>query len=113
MSKKPMTDMEVMLKLARESLERYGTALPPLAEMRAPKAKKQAAEPAVASVDFTKIRKLCPHCEKTKYVLPDFGVTNDRGKLRPQGRCRACRSSVNYHTKPRVYDVGPRKSTRR
>lgn len=118
MPKRDMTEIELKLEIAELKLQmaelRAAEMRAAMAENRAPVARKQATEqPAAPSVDFTKVRKLCPHCEKTKFVIPDFGTVNDRGRLRPQGRCRACRSSVNYHTKPRVYEMGQRKSNRR
>jgi hypothetical protein len=62
-------------------------------------------EPVPETKDWTKIQAVCPHCGKTKFVLPDFGVRNDRVRKREsrQPWCKQCRATTNYYKKPRKY----------
>jgi hypothetical protein len=59
--------------------------------------------PAANAVDWSAVKKKCSKCGESKLVLPDFGLTKHRGKVGPQGWCRACRAgtSWDYREKPR------------
>jgi hypothetical protein len=139
MSKKPMnknlSDAEIMLRLARESLERWGTVLPP-PDAFAPIQKKPGNEteqlleklktllegsakpaPLIKRADKVKSEPeknwekeitTCSRkgCGHTGPVIPDFGLRVVRVRVSKQSRCRKCRSEVNYHAQPRTYNVG-------
>ncbi len=96
-----LTDDEIRILLARESLMRYGTALPPasVAAAAAPEKQKPSA------VDYEGKTKICPLCEKTKLIIPDFGLKKEsvRGTVYVQSWCRECRAGTNYHNRDRVY----------
>lgn len=100
-------ERERLVREARENLAKYGTALPPVAGAPAsgivrisPRAKR--------SIDpkWFRVEKTCPHCGKTKNVGRDFGTVIRRGNEDAAGWCRACRSSTNYHAKPRKAAAG-------
>lgn len=99
-----MTDAEVLIAVARESLKRYGTALPP--------AGSNALKPRV-TVDWTKEIKVCPNCKESKLVLPDFGVVVRRGIERAQSWCIYCRARGAYENKPRTYNTSSGGPSRR
>lgn len=137
MSRKPLSDMELLLQIARESMERYGTALPPMSaavtlpaetrleapqpgrqarkragegKPRGPKMSASAAAKRDPNTDWTKVKKRCPRCEKTKAVDPDFGTkaprANEPEYREPQSYCKACRSetSKDYYAAQRTYN---------
>lgn len=136
MSRKPLSDMELLLQIARESMERYGTALPPMSAVSAPvpddaeapspgrqarrrvTAGKRRPAPKMSSsaetkrnpnTDWTKVKKTCPRCDKTKFVEPDFGLKAPRASepefREPQSWCKQCRSdtSKEYYAASRKY----------
>lgn len=90
---------DMMLALARQSLERYGSVLPPPLESESDSPKALAAES--DETDWKEVQKTCPKCGRVKFVLPDFGVVNKRGVIRPQPWCKSCRATTNYHSVPR------------
>jgi hypothetical protein len=90
-----LTDLEVMLKLARESLALYGTALPPGFSGAARKLKP---EP-----DWTKEHHKCPRCKKEGPIDPLFGTRLVRGVRLRQSYCSECRANLDYRKRPRVY----------
>ncbi len=47
----------------------------------------------------------CPHCNKSGLVLEMFGVHLVRGIEQKYSWCRECRSTTNYHNKPRTYNT--------
>jgi hypothetical protein len=50
-------------------------------------------------------RKECPHCEKSKRIVEDFGARpmGARGVFYVHSWCTLCRSSTNYYALPRTY----------
>lgn len=96
---KQLSDMEVLLQLARESMARYGTALPPLGES-APK-RKAAEESKPVKIDWSKEIHTCPKCGFRGAVDPHFGWREVRGIERKQSWCHTCRAKTSYYDKPR------------
>lgn len=62
--------------------------------------------------DWSKVWRKCSNCKKVKVVIQtvvpdgekkdDWGLRTVRGVQRPQGYCRRCRNTLNYHGRPRV-----------
>lgn len=123
-----MTDAEVRLQIARDNLAKYGNTIgpelvpvaPPAPFAKAPRQKRErevTAEEAeeklfaaprkarAVSQKWFAVEKKCPHCEKTKKVMPDFGVVVRRGVEAPAGWCKQCRSQTDYRQRDRVYKV--------
>jgi hypothetical protein len=107
-----MSDQEVLARVAREareSLVKFGTAIPPAPTAPTPRKPRGAAAARVnpiggkdpSKTDWTKVRKMCPQCGKSKFVEPDFGVRPVRDTFRAQSWCRNCRATTNYHARPR------------
>lgn len=65
------------------------------------KAKRRA--PRKPSPEWEGVKKKCPHCGKTKLVVPDFGVVIKRGVEQSHSWCKQCRSSTHYYNQPRKY----------
>lgn len=95
-------ERERLVREARENLAKYGSTLPPVAGAPAPGIVRIAPR-AKRAIDpkWFRVEKTCPHCGETKNVGRDFGTVIRRGKEDAAGWCRACRSSTNYHAKPR------------
>lgn len=107
----------------RENLAKFGTTLGPAATAPAvPLAQKS--DPAMVparprSVKFEvmrlngralesnpkwkDVRKTCPHCGKTKLVVPDFGIVVRRDWEYAMSWCRDCRGKTNYRKQERRY----------
>ncbi len=80
--KKALTpeETDLLLQLARASLERYGTILPPKEEL------------------YKTANAECPKCGHVGPLPEDFGFRQLRnGDLRPQSWCRKCRNSAISH----------------
>lgn len=116
-----MSDAEIWLQLARESLARYGTALPPLVNAgRLPSPAARVAEEPDTTQKKRRTKRqhrkmvgpnkcICPKCKKVKAFPDDFGFRMQRGKETVQSWCSQCRSetSKDYLRRPHVYKVSP------
>jgi hypothetical protein len=60
-------------------------------------------QPAEMFPEWVGKRKKCPKCEKTKDVLEDFGLRQQRGKTLASSWCRVCRSAST----PRLHLQSP------
>lgn len=49
------------------------------------------------------VRKTCPHCGKTKSVIPDFGILVRRDWEYAASWCRDCRGKTDYRKEERRY----------
>lgn len=96
-----LSDAEVMLMLARESLRRFGTAIPPPGAAlgfdvsqtqtvpvvgQAPRKSKPVKEISPSETHR------CPRCKEVKNVLSGFGTRLVKGVIRKQSYCYDCRS---------------------
>ena len=114
---KPMTDIDVLMLVAKDSIAKSG-ALPEgfaelltrvqLAERVAPvKTKRPSAsreskvQEAAIATDWTKVQHTCPQCGTAGSVASTFGTKTVRGVERRQSWCFDCRSKTNYHDKDR------------
>ncbi len=91
-----LSPMDLMLRVAQESLLRYGTALPPdtARAVAVPSGKDR------PKVDWTAETHTCPKCNHKGPVVPDFGIRKVRGHELRQSYCNNCRASTNYHLRP-------------
>lgn len=105
-----LSDADVMLMVARESLLRYGTPIPPNQPQPVPT--QPVVRPEMKVKDRKKMAdarfkgdKKCPHCGDTKNIMRDFGIRVYRGKLGIQSWCRQCRidTSNQYYNSARKY----------
>lgn len=124
MSARRLSDAEVLVQLARESMERFGTALPPgfgglptkekVEEPAATRRRRRAtASDKTPSSDDTDWRTVISRCGNKNCthgrggnsyegpVEPDFGVRVVRGVVRKQSWCKRCRAETQYAQKPR------------
>ncbi len=102
-----LTDAQVMLIMARESLSKYGTAFPP--GLTAAKPASETPKPAQQfSPHWKKVEHTCPKCGLHGFVDPDFGVRVARGIERKQSWCFDCRAKTNYYNKERLTDRAAR-----
>ncbi len=94
-----ISDMDLMMQIARESLQKYGTAIPPdnvvSPSVRTPKRK--------PAVDWKKETHTCPKCGTYGTVADVFGIRSVRGEEKKQSYCAKCRATLNYYNVPRKY----------
>ncbi len=83
-----LSNTDLLLMIARESLTRFGTALPP-STLPAPKQ--------AVRIDWTKEIHECPHCGAVGTVAVLFGIRVYRGVERKQSWCKTCRASEDSH----------------
>lgn len=95
-----LTDEQVLIQLARESLARYGTAIPP-AVSAAPTQNRKRLDPSKFDPKWRKVFHTCPKCGHSGPVATDFGVRVVRGVERLQSWCAECRNTTSYYNAPR------------
>lgn len=123
-----LSDTELLLLLARESIKRtgnFGAALDLLggagivptaapAPAQAPQATAPVPKEPRRPHDWKKATHTCPKCSHTGPIETDFGTRFVRGVELKQSWCNTCRASTNYNQKKRTYSVshasGRRKS---
>lgn len=91
-----LSDYDVFMRLARESLARFGTTIPPgFGSMEVPRRASEGKE-----TDWSKVFHTCPKCGKHSDVESAFGIRPTRAGPKRQSWCRECRATNNYHAKP-------------
>lgn len=93
-----------MLAMAARLMEQAAKATQAATQTPAPRVAIE--QPAQPAVDWSREVRTCPKCGHKGKVSSDFGTKTIRGKESPQSWCRSCRSSTNYHARPRQYKTG-------
>lgn len=94
-----LKERELDLKERELRLQQLAAELPTANDAGEPYGVRRRAPASAISKSMTKV---CPKCGLKKNVLAEFGVVTKRGVVRPQGWCRTCRSTTNYHGQPRL-----------
>lgn len=107
------TDIELLMMIARESYEKFGTALPPgfgrpNTVPRAPLKVGTVPPKPKKKIDWKKETHTCPKCGHTGRVDPDFGTRTVRGIVLRQSWCVTCRATTNYRNTGRKYNKAER-----